>query len=88
MTKDLLFLDGFEAKDKVYDTIRDSQEPYIVWVKSFLEELWQKYRPYSDANFKQQMQTDFGSRFWEMYLTCTFLENNLPVKPKSESNRT
>lgn len=47
-----------------------------------MEELWQKYRPYSDANFKQQIQIDFDSRFWEMYLTCTLLENDLPVKPK------
>jgi hypothetical protein len=72
-----LFINNIQAPDPIYNIIRDRQEPYPMWIKSFMEDLWQKYKPYADRHFKQQMQVDLDSRFWEMYLACTLLENSI-----------
>ncbi len=48
-------------------------------VRSFMEDLWQIYKPYADTDFPQKIQEDFDARFWEMYLTCALLENSIPV---------
>jgi len=75
-----LFIEGIVAKAPIYNIIRDEKnDSYIVEVRSFAQELWQTYSPYADTDFKQQIQVDFHARFWEMYLTCTFLKAPLPV---------
>jgi len=75
-----LFIEGIVAKDPIYNIIRDEKnDSYIVEVRSFAQELWQTYSPYADTDFRQQIQVDFHARFWEMYLTCTFLKASLSV---------
>jgi hypothetical protein len=76
---DDLFINSVQAPDPEYNIIRDRQEPYPMEVKSFMEDLWRKYQPYADKHFRQQMQVDLDSRFWEMYLACTFLENSVSL---------
>lgn len=76
---DNLFVYGIQAPDNMYNIIRDSLDPYPTQIRSFMENLWRKYRPYADRHFRQQMQVDLNSRFWEMYLACTLLENSIPL---------
>jgi len=76
---DNLFINGIQAPDQKYNIIRDSQDPYPKWIRSFMEDLWCKYLPYADRHFRQQMQVDLDSRFWEMYLACTLLEKSIPL---------
>lgn len=76
---DSLFTYGIIAKDPTYNTIRDGQEPYIVKVRWFIEDLWQIYKPYADSDFPQKIQEDFDVRFWEMYFTCSLLEASIPL---------
>jgi hypothetical protein len=76
---DNLFINSIQAPDPEYNIIRDRQEPYPMEVKSFTEDLWRKYQPYADKHFRQQMQVDLDSRFWEMYLACTLLENSISL---------
>ena len=77
---DKFFIENVAAEDTIYNIIRDEKdEPYIVEVRVFVEELWQSYSQYADTHFRQQIQVDFHARFWEMYLTCAFLKNSLPV---------
>jgi type I restriction enzyme S subunit len=73
-----LFVHGIQAPDRMYNIIRDGPNPYTTQIRSFMENLWRKYRPYADKHFMQQMQVDLDSRFWEMYLACTLLENSIP----------
>jgi len=63
----------------MYNIIRDSPDPYPTQIRSFMENLWREYCPYADRHFREQMQVDLDSRFWEMYLACTLLENSIPV---------
>jgi hypothetical protein len=76
---DYLFVNGIQAPDQEYNTFRDSSSPYANQLRSFMESLWRKYQPYADSNFRQQIQVDLHSRFWEMYLACTLLENSIPL---------
>jgi hypothetical protein len=69
-----LFLPG-DADDPAYRNLRDEvSEPARIGRK-FAEELWAQYFPYADAHYLTEIRRDFNARFWEMYLTCTFLQN-------------
>lgn len=74
---DNLFIQGIQAPDPTYNIIRDSQDEDSSWTRSFIEGLWQRYNPYADRHFRQQMAVDMDSRFWEMYLACTILEKSI-----------
>jgi hypothetical protein len=78
-----LFVYGIQAPDNIYNIIRDKPDPYPSQMRLFMENLWRKYQPYADKNFKQQLQVDFDSRFWEMYLACTLLENSIRLSSRS-----
>jgi hypothetical protein len=60
------------APDQAYRNLRDS-ERCLEW-KDFCERLWQRYEPYADTHFLDEIQRQFHQRFWEMYLGVTFLE--------------
>jgi hypothetical protein len=48
--------------------------PYARAGKEFAERLWDTYHPHADSHFLTEIRRDFHARFWEMYLTCTLLE--------------
>jgi len=74
-----LFINGIQSPEQEYNIFRDSQDPYETQIRLFMEDLWRKYKPYADKNFRQQIQIDLDSRFWEMYLACTLLDNSIPI---------
>lgn len=82
---DSLFIYGITAPDPTYNAIRDNQTPEERELRAYLQEMWQKYRPYADTDFKKQIQYDFAARFWEMYLACTLIDNELPIAPKQKN---
>jgi hypothetical protein len=69
-----LFSPG-EAEDP-YCNLRDMVTPIARAGKEFAEQLWMQYYPYADANFLTEIRQDFHARFWEMYLTCTLLQQS------------
>jgi hypothetical protein len=52
--------------------------------KLFLEQLWEKYERFADKNFSRKISNNFHCHFWEMYLTCTLLENGMSLSPKKK----
>lgn len=81
-----LFTDGIVAQDPVYNLICDERnDQRTIESKVFTDELWEKYQPYADPNFRQQIQIDFHARFWEMYLTGACLDQSLPVRGRSSA---
>lgn len=83
-----LFQHGVVAPDETYNAIRDNKTTEEERTRSVLEEMWRKYQPYADSDFRRQIQCDFAARFWEMYLACTLLDNGVPVSSRpSRSNR-
>ncbi|MCK5057967.1 MAG: hypothetical protein KAT34_15030 [Candidatus Aminicenantes bacterium] len=66
------------------DIIENKDEEDEKKLISYINDLWKMYHPYADKDFHQQFQKDIHSRFWEMNLTCTFIEKSLPVKKKNK----
>lgn len=71
MTTGPLFRPG-DAPDVAYCSLRDA-EHCTEW-RTFCESLWKRYRPYADPHFLHEIRIQFHQRFWEMYLTVTFLD--------------
>lgn len=49
-----------------------------------IDKLWQKYQPYADKHFLNQVRTNFHQRSWEMYIGNVLLEKNLTFESKNE----
>lgn len=71
------------ATDKKYLLVRSDSR--FEEQRSFLESLWKKYRPFADPNFKSELASQFHPRFWEMYLSCAFLELGFDLLPRKSS---
>jgi type I restriction enzyme S subunit len=75
-----LFPTGKPAPDQTYLAIRDSHDPYYVAAREWTDRLWQDYSPYADVEFSTEIRNSFAARFWEMYLACTLLALDLPIR--------
>jgi hypothetical protein len=73
---DSFFLPG-AAPDLGYSNTRD--HPRGADSRDFCEALWRRYAPLADPHFRQNAQTQFLQRFWEMYLAVALLDRGLPV---------
>lgn len=49
-----------------------------------LQEMWARYEPYADLDFRQGFARDVDGRFWEMYLGCMLLEAGRTLLPVVE----
>jgi type I restriction enzyme S subunit len=61
--------------DAAFENLRQAQSDEANACREFTEQLWEKYHPYADANFLDEIRLHFHSRFWEMYLTCALLQD-------------
>jgi len=79
-----LFKKGIKAQDGEYNNLRDSKKNWMIEAKEFCEQLWRKFQPYADKHFLAEIQRDFRSRFWEMYLACSLMEMGAKIScPKT-----
>ncbi len=69
-----LFFDCHNSEDIAYKNICLGKSKSQKNIKQFCESLWDKYKNYADSHFLSEIQKHFYDRFWEMYLTVTFLE--------------
>lgn len=74
-----LFIPDINAPDLAYINIRDGETEPAKAARELVESLWQRYASYADSNFRTEIKNAFNERFWEMYLTCSLLDLNLPV---------
>ena len=45
-----------------------------------MEKLWEDFAPFADKQFLDEIETNLKSRFWEMYLGCSFLYNDFNLE--------
>jgi len=74
-----LFVKGIAAEDQAYNNLRDIQKDWMIDARMFCEELWKVYCPYADDHFLTEIQRDFYSRFWEMYLACSLIDMGINI---------
>ncbi len=75
-------------EDQKYKNIRDSNAERTQKIKDLIgNKLWPKYEVYADPNFRDEIQINgnFNSRFWEMYLAYTLMQAGLTLKEKNDS---
>jgi hypothetical protein len=68
-----------DSTDLDYKGIRD--QPQLVEVRAFIEDLWRKFRPLADPHFPQEAQISFHLRFWEMYLAVALRDKGWDIQP-------
>jgi len=84
MQQQSLFSQPSPAPDSVYEKLRIGTNPVVIEARKITDELWQSFRQYANVDFEAELRKDFHSRFWEMYLTCSLLENEFSIScPKS-----
>jgi hypothetical protein len=71
------------ALDPKYLLARD--DPRFHKEKLFLENLWDKFAPFADSDFGNQLALQFHPRFWEMYLASTFIEMGFDLVPHTSA---
>jgi len=75
-----LFDDGPRGRDSTFELLRT--RPDLSPARAFLEQLWTQYEPYADRNFLTEFRNHIFPRYWEMYLACACLEQELQLRPR------
>lgn len=68
--------------DRGFENLKAAQSRIEQELHELLEQMWARYEPYADPDFRHGFARDVDGRFWEMYLGCTLLDaghNLLPV---------
>lgn len=83
---DLFDIDGANL-DFGFENLKAAQAPIEEQLRAMLQEMWERYEPYADPDFRQGFARDVDGRFWEMYLGCTLLEAGHTLLPVIDRQR-
>lgn len=67
--------------DLAFENLKAAELPIEQKLHAMLQDMWARYEPYADADFRQGFARDVDGRFWEMYLGCTLLEAGRSLLP-------
>lgn len=59
-----------------------------VVVRETIDKEWLEFKEFADKNFISEIQTNFTSRSWELYLFYVFHKNNFVCMPQSKNGAT
>ncbi len=74
-----VFEQSGQPTDATYIFLGDSADAEMEPYRALLQPYWNRFSAYADRNFRQELGVDFDSRFWEMYLACTLLDQGLTL---------
>jgi hypothetical protein len=86
MMSDLFDVDGANL-DRGFENLKAAESPIELQLRATLQEMWERYEPYADPDFRQGFARDVDDRFWEMYLGCMLLETGRTLLPVVERQR-
>src|SRR3569832_1344539 len=86
MMTDLFDVDGANL-DRGFENLKAAVLLFEQQLHAMLQEMWGRYEPYADPDFRQGFARDVDGRFWEMYLGCTLLEAGRTLLPVVERQR-
>lgn len=75
-----IFSEDANGEDQAYLNIRHPTNEILKKAHDLCESLWLTYEHYADRHFRKQLSISFYERFWEMDLTCAFLEKGFEVQ--------
>jgi|GEM_PF-430734 len=82
-----LFLESVDGEDLGYRNIRDGILPIERQIRQNLENLWCRFEPYADTQFRTEFARQPSERFWEMHLGCWLLDQGKQIVARSELTR-
>lgn len=82
-----LFDVGGANLDLGFENLKAAESPIEQELRAMLQEMWSRYEPYADVDFRHGFARDVDGRFWEMYLGCTLLEAGRTLLPVDERQR-
>jgi hypothetical protein len=56
-----------------YRNIRDATKGPLRFARWHCEYLWIVFQNHADKDFRKELRSNFDARYWEMYLTCSFI---------------
>ena len=72
-----------QGEDAKYENLRSN--PEYQKIRDFIEEMWEEYLSYADSDFLQKARNnDFQACYWEMYLGCSLLRQNIQIEPREK----
>ena len=72
-----------QGENATYENLRSNSDHQNI--RDFIEEMWEAYRPYADKDFPQSARNDdFQARYWEMYVGCSLLRQNMQIEPREK----
>lgn len=83
---DLFDVDGANL-DGGFENLKSAELPIEQQLRAMLQEMWSRYEPYADSDFRHGFAPDVDGRFWEMYLGCSLLEAGRTLLPVAERQR-
>lgn len=48
--------------------------------REFVDKLWGMFAPFADKEYPNEIANAFHQRYWEMYLTCSLLDQGFTVE--------
>ncbi len=72
------------TEDKLYYDIRDTDNPQLLEAKNLCLDLWKRFEPFADSNFKSDLKKNFHARFWEMYLSAILIDKGFQLVPRRD----
>ena len=88
-TIELPFVSTNEELEKV-QAMYSEYDPYFIASgcikerREKIDKLWQKFKPYTDKHFLEEIKKNFHQRSWEMYIGNVLLSKGLSIKYKNE----
>lgn len=73
--------------DLGFKNLKEAKFPIEQQLRAMLQEMWTRYEPYADLDFRQGFARDVDARFWEMYLGCTLLDAGRTLLPVTARQR-
>lgn len=70
-----LFESNAEGQSDAYRNLRDGD--WNTSHRAYAEQLWERFKPYAEPAFRDELSRAFHQRFWEMYLGCGLLNAGL-----------
>ena len=79
----LLFDLTIQDPNQTWLQLKTNNSPKILKIRHRLEDLWQTFEPFADANFRQEFAKHPHQRFWEMLVCAHLLKSGKNVAPKN-----
>lgn len=76
-----LFDPNIIPSDEEFSHLRD--DPRFEEERIFFDSLWNRYKPYADLHFQNEISRQFHARFWEMYLGCALMDQGHTIIQQS-----